>query len=177
MISREQIAQLIYPEFKERQESLIKLNAQLARENATLKQDMLENDPEIPVPHVARNISSKEMRSLLEKTVDKVHILDRNFVIPTVVSWDQFLKADPTDEQKYVSEYHDCDNFGVDLAVAAKNWMPGCACGVVMDYSHAWFFIVLRKDGEFVLEHVEPQTDGNVKEKHLDGDLYMAWVW
>lgn len=177
MISREQIAQMIYPEFKERQESLIKLNAQLASENAEMKQDLLENEPILPDPIVGASISSKDLRHVLNETVDKVYILDRTFIIPNINSWEAFLEADTTDEQNYMSDWNDCDNFGVELAVAAKNWMPGCACGVVMDDSHAWFFIVLQKDGEYVLTHVEPQTDGKVKEKHLDGDLYMAWVW
>ena len=146
-------------------------------ENKILKSKLDNGKDSLPKPDTIATINSKELREMLNTSVDKVHILDRNFVIPSTESWDAFLEANGVDKKIYLPDTYDCDNYGVELAVAAKNWLPGCACGLIMDYSHAWFFIILQKDGELYIDHVEPQTDGDVNKKHLDGDLYMAWAW
>lgn len=87
-------------------------------------------------------------------------ISDREFQLLPESEYQQIIEQDKTDEQEWVADIGDCDNFAFELRSAFGR--RGAACGVIhvqpdgWDTPHALFFYITDQRE---LRVIEPQTD------------------
>ena len=119
---------------------------------------------EIPQPLILGEITGQELRRLLCNYFpsEDLHIADGLYATTNLASYQHFLDWDKTDEMKYRSEYHDCDNFAFSLLGKLRgipDWdstPSGLIWGNFGQGDHA---INLFCDYKHELYYIEPQTD------------------
>lgn len=87
-------------------------------------------------------------------------LVDGKYRIPTLESFQKFLKEDKTDLFKYIPEEFDCDDFSFRLMgqVSYPGWSD-IAFGIATSMTHAYNCIVCEDGGQNRVYLVEPQTD------------------
>ena len=87
-----------------------------------------------------------------------MYIMDREFFLPAEEEVLEIIDKDDTDEERYVPEYGDCDNFAFELrhAFGRLGWAVGVLIVKIEAGMHAIFFYCT--DEEDVVA-IEPQTD------------------
>lgn len=108
-------------------------------------------------------ISATSVRDLLKPfNKDNLWISDGTFKLLDTNDLKEFLKTNPVNNRKYITEFHDCDDFCYELMGDVSTWNPAGSFGMVWgnragdNAGHAWnFFINESKQIMFV----EPQTD------------------
>lgn len=108
-------------------------------------------------------ISGNKVREILTK-FNKNHlwISDGRFKLIDTSNLKEFLNLNPVNKRKYISEFHDCDDFCYELMGNVSTWHPEGAFGMVWgnrakdNVAHAWNFFI-NENSEIMF--VEPQTD------------------
>jgi hypothetical protein len=117
----------------------------------------------LPKPRVLYDITAGEIQAVLKEVCPTAVVLfsDSVYRTTTLAELQRFLKDDKTNEYRYISEYHDCDNFSFQLMGSIHNVDWGALpFGIVWTGTpggnHAVNCFV---DDERVLWFVEPQSD------------------
>ncbi len=85
-----------------------------------------------------------------------------------------FLENNPVNNRKYITEYHDCDDYSFELMGDVSDIFPQGAFGMVWGNrlgdgaAHAWNFYI-NQDKQ--VKYVEPQTD-----KIFDPTSEPIWI-
>ena len=115
-------------------------------------------------------ISAEDLFKIAKQTLPNLNHssfnLDRKFWVWDEEAFEVAKNYDKTDEEVYVPERYDCDNFAFDFKSALSR-LGATAFGVVLDSSssHAYNATILRSDevNTFTCKIYEPQTDKFVK--------------
>lgn len=104
-----------------------------------------------------------EIQALLKEAFGEkcvLFLVDGKYRIPTLESFQKFLKEDKTDLYKYVPEEMDCDDFSFRLMgqVSYPGWSD-IAFGIATSQTHAYNCIVCEDGGKNRVYLVEPQND------------------
>ncbi|MBF0232292.1 MAG: hypothetical protein HQK65_04540 [Desulfamplus sp.] len=119
--------------------------------------------------------------------------LDNEYLIINHDDIESLLTKCPTDKMKYIPERRDCD----DYSIMMKGWLAECGYGNMafpivicncyqngnLVFVHAINLIISHKDGSFICEYIEPQTDKRwkVTEQMTMGmqkyDIKIREVW
>jgi hypothetical protein len=123
-----------------------------------------------PIPIFRRILSSADVSNIVHEYDYKFYQKhDKRYTELTFESMQSFLEFDNVSDETYVAEYHDCDNFAIELAGHASEWAGNIPFGIVYLKTHAINCFI--SDG--VLYFVEPQSDnvytvlGENQEIHL----------
>lgn len=102
------------------------------------------------------HISGEEVNNLISPlNINKVVLLDEDYKTMSLKKFKNFLEEDKLDEENYVKNFFDCDDFAFELMSRVKKKHPNLAIGILMTKSHAINIIVLDNKIYYVL----PQTD------------------
>ncbi|MCK4938277.1 MAG: lectin MOA-related protein [Methanosarcinales archaeon] len=108
-------------------------------------------------------ISGNEVKEILKKyKTGNLWISDGIFKLVDTNNIKEFLDNNPVSKRKYITEFHDCDDFCYELMGNVSTWYPEGAFGMVWgnrakdNIVHAWNFFV-NETNEIM--YVEPQTD------------------
>ena len=106
----------------------------------------------------------------------KVFGLDREFrAVPHFLA-KELLDFDLTDSQSYIPEFHDCDNFALELKVGLSR-LGYTAVGALVDLQgkHAYNVLATREviHEPLELHLIEPQSDREIKSQWLGKGHYI----
>lgn len=107
-------------------------------------------------------IRGDEVKSILAPYDASLWISDGIFKLIETSNLRSFLIANPVNKRKYITEFHDCDDFCYELMGDVSKWHPDGAFGMVWGnkagdgIAHAWNFFI---DENKKVKYVEPQND------------------
>lgn len=111
-----------------------------------------------------KKIKSSEIRILIlaqckAVKVNGLHLLDREYILPSEAQVGDVVFHSKVDHKKYVKEIYDCDNFAVDLlsAFSGKGFCFGLA--FIKSPSLGYHAVSFYVDDQKKLQWIEPQTD------------------
>ena len=128
----------------------------------------------IPTPKLTGEISNADLHQVLKEKLKGVwwffskkpviYLVDRKYQLTSKSEVERFLKNDKTNLEKYVADFHDCDDFSWTLlgAINAGAW-AGIAFGFAFSKTHAFNIFC---DGKEVYI-IEPQNDMIWKPKDI----------
>lgn len=91
----------------------------------------------------------------------KIYIADAVYYVCSRETIEEFLASDPTDQERYVTETYDCDDFSFRLmGQFHEKPYAALAFGIAWSRVHG-YNIFVSKEGEVLL--IEPQTDEILK--------------
>ena len=104
-----------------------------------------------------------EIQKLLKEAFGEkcvLFLVDGKYRIPTLASFQKFLKEDKTDLFKYIAEEFDCEDFSFRLMgqVSYPGWSD-IAFGIATSQKHAYNCIIAEDGGQNKVFLVEPQND------------------
>lgn len=108
------------------------------------------------------SIRYSQVAALLTPYTKNIWISDDEFKTIDTENLKDFLKTNPVDGRRYITEAHDCDDYSYELMGDVSDWNPAGAFGIVWGNRaadgapHAWNFYV---DSNNQIMYVEPQTD------------------
>ena len=108
-------------------------------------------------------ISGNKVREILKKcNTNNLWIGDEVFKLIDTNDLIEFLKNNPVNKRKYITEFHDCDDFCYELMGNVSTWYPEGSFGMVWgnrakdNVAHVRNFFI-NEINEIM--YVEPQTD------------------
>ena len=107
-------------------------------------------------------ISEDKVREILKPYNANLWIGDGIFKLLDTDDLKTFLAKNPVNNRKYISEFHDCDDFCYELMGDVSTWNPAGSFGMVWgnravdNVGHAWNFFINEKNQ---VMFVEPQND------------------
>lgn len=116
-------------------------------------------------PLHTRKVKADAIRHALEVAIGsdgvRVVVLDGEYKVVPEAEMMDVVRATRTSVEKYVAEFHDCDQFARELWSRAPNQSGLNSVALVLDFSgqHAYNAIVVDADGKLVVKFVEPQKD------------------
>lgn len=104
-----------------------------------------------------------------------LYLVDGKYRVPTLESMRKFLEEDKTNLSKYVSEWHDCDDFAFRLMgqFSIPGWSD-IAFGIAISSTHMYNCFIGTDDGKMVVYIVEPQSDRIFVAKEVKGKEYRT---
>lgn len=111
-------------------------------------------------PKSTQEITYQELMGILRKRFPdegEIFLSDRKYKLCCVDDIRRFCKLDTTNQEKYVSEFYDCDDFSYRLMgqLSIPDW-SALAFGIVWTERHAMNCFV---DEDKLLWFLEPQSD------------------
>lgn len=108
-------------------------------------------------------IEHTEVRKLLEEAGQNGFMeLDLKYYVPLMKETLRFLEEDKTDQENYVKEYYDCDDFARRLwgQLAIKGWAD-TTFGIAWSEVHMYNMLIVQDEAKksFIVRIVEPQSD------------------
>lgn len=107
-------------------------------------------------------ISGDEVKQILSKYTSNLWISDGIFKLLDTQNLRNFLSLNSVNTRKYITDFHDCDDYSYELMGDMSTWNPAASFGMVWgnraedSLPHAWnFFINENKK----IMYVEPQND------------------
>jgi hypothetical protein len=107
-------------------------------------------------------ISGDNVRQILTPYNANLWISDGIFKLLDTDDLKAFLEKNPVNNRKYISEFHDCDDFCYELMGDVSTWNSAGSFGMVWgnravdNAGHAWNFFINEKNQ---VMFVEPQND------------------
>lgn len=109
-----------------------------------------------PIPIFKRILTLNDVANIVHQLHYKYYQpLDKHYKEITFESMQRFLNFDKVSEKPYIKEYHDCDNYAIELAGHVSEWCGNAPFGIVFLKGHAINCFI--SDG--VLYFIEPQDD------------------
>jgi len=97
----------------------------------------------------------------------KIYLVDRYYYLCPKQDIEALLAEDPTDQETYVSEFHDCDDFSFRLmGQFHKKPYSALAFGIAWSQTHAYNACIVTEDQKVWI--IEPQTDQLLDPKQAD---------
>ncbi len=119
--------------------------------------DYFRRPVKIPIIN-SQPVAMEKIRQLLS---GQVWVSDGKAILVDMKSVVDFLRLNPVNRRKYITEAHDCDDFAIELMGDISDWDSSLAFGMVWGTNvdgnaHAWNFFI---DNTMKLWFVEPQID------------------
>jgi hypothetical protein len=117
----------------------------------------------LPPPENLVDISATDISRLLLDQFKRAYIFmsDSTYKTTSIDELMRFIKSDPTNEYRYISEYHDCDDFSFQLmgSIHSVEWgaLPFGITWLNKPSGNHAMNIFIDKDHEIYL--IEPQND------------------
>lgn len=112
---------------------------------------------------VMPEISGKKVKEILKEcNTGNKWVGDAIFKLIDTNNLIDFLSKNPVSKRKYLTDFHDCDDFCYELMGDVSTWYPEGSFGMVWgnkaknNEAHAWNFFI-NENNEIM--YVEPQTD------------------
>lgn len=133
----------------------------------------------LPKPKILFDITAGEVAQVVKQACPKAQILlsDSYYKTTTIDELKRFVKDDDTNEYRYISEYHDCDNFSFQLMGSIHNVDWGALpCGIIWTSTpqggHAVNCFI---DNQHIFWIIEPQND-KIFELPIDWIPYLVII-
>ena len=119
----------------------------------------------IPPAIIYKEITGSELGDILPSKYildDKEYwtnryIRDTKYKLTSLSEIIRFLKWNMLNNENYIAQYYDCDNFSLQLAADSQVWTPGLAFGIFDVPGHSKNICVTHDSKVY---EIEPQSDG-----------------
>ena len=96
--------------------------------------DLFRKPTPVPIPE-PKQITGIELGQMLKAYCGNLWLSDSKYKTMNKKSLEDFLRINPVNERKYITEAHDCDDFSFELMGDVSTWNSDGTFGIVWGLS------------------------------------------